>query len=754
MTYSSQENRQGQHLDRAIRHNNEDRYGFTYIATELARAIQGIGREGSAVIGIEGAWGTGKTSLLNLLRTALKEQQDTRTFVLTISPWLDGSDTPLVASLLLPVAAIIAEEEERRLSAKERTALRRKKALTSTAQTLMDYTRATARNLAPVAQIAALIPGVPNGSGALNAVANSHWLKEKEKTTAGMRDEIARKIEELDLSFIVLLDDLDRLEPAQAVEVIRLVKSVADFPRFRYLLCYDKEVLSQAISQGLGVKDGSLYLQKIIQIAFALPRPESFALRQQFHDAAIELYQTVNDFPPEKGMLADLTTVANIYGATLKTPREVQTVLNALRFRYAGIQDYVYFPDLCFLQLLRTTNPGLYDWVEEYLSERHVMQTEDGQVSGEEQAHLVDSLKHHLERYFPAKAHSAWELREWVPGITGGLGKLPVTLFERTGPEESAQLTAGKRLGSQAYWRYYFAFSSPQNILSPQDFEQLFALAGQYNEPEKQQELAECLLGYIQSKNLSSRTWFEHILAQLTSPLIKTRMPGECRGLLGFFFDNGDEMLRRYQARNAWLSLHDLDTYSVADRLIQRILREDAASTMEFLTARLWDGKAWYWSAEYVRHLLWQHGVTGDRMVHQQEQWMDLGNLAILRDTLATRLNSPAITEQLLAIDQLSRYFFVWRDISGIQEVREWVKKQIQGDEAFLNLLLQLRYHGISTAIGQYRALDLTEMVEFLGEPQAVQARIDRIKQAGKFEELVDLMEESLRIAASRRRTG
>lgn len=66
-----------------------------------------------------------------------------------------------------------------------------------------------------------------------------------------MRAEISEKIAELDLSFIVMLDDLDRLEPAQAVEVIRLVKSVADFPRFRYLLCYDKAVLSEAIRRDL-----------------------------------------------------------------------------------------------------------------------------------------------------------------------------------------------------------------------------------------------------------------------------------------------------------------------------------------------------------------------------------------------------------------------------------------------------------------------------------------------------------------------
>ncbi|EOL5038918.1 P-loop NTPase fold protein, partial [Escherichia coli] len=109
------DNLQGQHPDRAICSADEDQYGFIHIATQLAVAVKGIGREGSAVIGIEGPWGSGKTSLLNLLRNALVEQIEERTFVLTISPWLDGSNTSLVASLLLPVANIIAAEEEQRL---------------------------------------------------------------------------------------------------------------------------------------------------------------------------------------------------------------------------------------------------------------------------------------------------------------------------------------------------------------------------------------------------------------------------------------------------------------------------------------------------------------------------------------------------------------------------------------------------------------------------------------------------------------
>ncbi|WP_074165106.1 P-loop NTPase fold protein [Enterobacter kobei] len=732
---------QGKHPDRAVRTAEEDRYGFNHIATQLARAIQGIGREGSAVIGIEGAWGTGKTSLLNLLYIALDEQKEDRTFLLNISPWLDGSDTSLVASLLLPVAGIIAEEEERRLSPEELADLKNKQLLTRTARTLMDYTRATARSLAPVAKVAAVIPGVPDASGALKALSESDWLKEKEKTSAAMRAEIGQKIAELDLSFIVLLDDLDRLEPVQAVEVIRLVKSVANFPRFRYLLCYDKAVLSQAISQGLGVADGSLYLQKIVQISFGLPRPETFVLRREFLDAATELYRLVNGHPPVRDMMDDLTKVADIYGGALKTPREVQTILNALDFRYAGMRDYVYFPDLCFLLLLRTTNPGLYDWVEEYLSERAVVSSGDGTVSDEEQEVLAENLKSNLMRYFPARAHSVLELGKWIPGIAGGFANLPVTLFGRTELQDSAALTAGKRLGSQTYWRYYFAFSAPQNVLQPHIFDEIFAIAGHAH---KQGELAERLLGYIQSKNLSSQTWFEHILTQLTTPLIDSRSPEECQGMLQFFFNYGDKMLERYRNDNEWFGLHDLDTYSVVDRLIRRILRESEESSLEFLTEQVQNGQAWYWIAEYVRHLLWQHGRAGNWPHHQLEQWLSGDKIDLLKETCAVRLNSPTIIGKLKDFPLLNGYIWAWRDISGEKVVQKWVDSQSQEDKDFLNLLLQLRYHGISTADGRYRALNLSNMVQVLGEEGQIKKRISRIKESGKWAELLAQVEQSI----------
>lgn len=42
-------------LDAAVHCQAEDRYGFTHIAKQLALAIEGLWRDGSAVIGIEGS---------------------------------------------------------------------------------------------------------------------------------------------------------------------------------------------------------------------------------------------------------------------------------------------------------------------------------------------------------------------------------------------------------------------------------------------------------------------------------------------------------------------------------------------------------------------------------------------------------------------------------------------------------------------------------------------------------------------------
>lgn len=99
-------------LDAAVEDVPEDRYGFSNIAENISRSILSLPQDASNIVGIEGAWGSGKTSLLNLILKNLTLNKDSHTHVLHISPWLSGG-TP-VEALFLPVATVIQQEMEKR----------------------------------------------------------------------------------------------------------------------------------------------------------------------------------------------------------------------------------------------------------------------------------------------------------------------------------------------------------------------------------------------------------------------------------------------------------------------------------------------------------------------------------------------------------------------------------------------------------------------------------------------------------------
>ncbi|MEB5978535.1 P-loop NTPase fold protein [Enterobacter vonholyi] len=70
----------------------DDRYGYTAIGEGLAHNISALDENVSTVIGIEGKWGAGKTSLLNLLTDHLKVQVPATTKIVVFSPLVNSPD--------------------------------------------------------------------------------------------------------------------------------------------------------------------------------------------------------------------------------------------------------------------------------------------------------------------------------------------------------------------------------------------------------------------------------------------------------------------------------------------------------------------------------------------------------------------------------------------------------------------------------------------------------------------------------------
>lgn len=111
--------------------------------------------------------------------------------------------------------------------------------------------------------------------------------------------------------------------------------------------------------------------------------------------------------------------------------------------------------------------------------------------------------------------------------------------------------------------------------------------------------------------------------------------------------------------------------------------------------------------------------------------------LKSLQHRLALRLNSPDITRQFGQEGLLLTHIWAWCDISGLESVKAWVQNETAEDEKFLRLLLALRYRGISSATGHYRALSLTQIAEFTGSEDQIKIRLTEIEERGNYSDLV-----------------
>lgn len=61
-------------------------------------------------------------------------------------------------------------------------------------------------------------------------------------------DQISTILAQQSKRFLVLIDDIDRLTPSEALLMFRLVKSVGRLPNVMYLLVFDRDLAEKAIS--------------------------------------------------------------------------------------------------------------------------------------------------------------------------------------------------------------------------------------------------------------------------------------------------------------------------------------------------------------------------------------------------------------------------------------------------------------------------------------------------------------------------
>ena len=252
-------------IDVPRKHTQEDLFGIQVYQNALIRYIKLT--DTPITIALQGEWGSGKTSLMNLLKYNLCDIDDAPYFPIWINTWQYSLMKTPSQTIMTILDGIINQIGSLNLS-KQKWAESKKKI------------GSIFRKMATVGtKIAAGTVGIDKGI--VDDLLDGEEAAQSD--IVQLKEEIALLIEQIlsdnpsKKGFTFYIDDLDRIDPPVAVEILELLKNIFDLEYCVFILAIDYDV----VIKGLKPKFGELteqnerefrsFFDKIIQLPFSMP---------------------------------------------------------------------------------------------------------------------------------------------------------------------------------------------------------------------------------------------------------------------------------------------------------------------------------------------------------------------------------------------------------------------------------------------------------------------------------------------------
>jgi hypothetical protein len=237
-----------------------DPLGFHEVARRLADLVAASSASSPFTLGVEGDWGSGKSSLMGRLE---KELGGRGVHTVWFNPWTEEGNDALEGLIRSALGEIDGNVLRRAM---------RKKQLLSWAGLVVGLAAGWLRVGNAVDRLWERLRvdvEARNQVRDLVAQAMRSWLDK----TSGTRGRL----------LAVFIDDLDRCSPENVLKVFEAVKLYLDVPGFVFVLGYDRNVISDSIlrqkSYGPSVRAVD-YIEKIVQITYTLGAPTEDAAQR------------------------------------------------------------------------------------------------------------------------------------------------------------------------------------------------------------------------------------------------------------------------------------------------------------------------------------------------------------------------------------------------------------------------------------------------------------------------------------------
>lgn len=246
-------------VDEANPGDKQDTLGIETHTNSLIRFISSTNTP--ITVGIQGEWGSGKTSLINSIHHSFYNQEKIKQI------WINSWEYSLLStpeeSLLKIVNVIINELVE-----------------ADPDQARVDKIKSGAEKIFK----GALRVGASVALGTEAANVAKELLSSSSQSISALRKQLGSVVSEMAArssnpyeKVIIYVDDLDRIEPKNAVAILELLKNIFSIPKCVFILAIDYQVVVKGLEHKFGKQTAEnewefrAFFDKIIQLPFMMP---------------------------------------------------------------------------------------------------------------------------------------------------------------------------------------------------------------------------------------------------------------------------------------------------------------------------------------------------------------------------------------------------------------------------------------------------------------------------------------------------
>lgn len=322
----------------------KDLLGFDSFAQRIADEAMTISSSESVVFGINGEWGEGKTSMINMI---CKKLEGEKYQVVDFHPWKTNSGKA-ITQLFFDVLKDGLKDKIFGINWK----------IDRYAEALLHLEK----------------------SGFGKTIWQLFFSTDSVET---QKDRLKECMARLDKNVIIIVDDLDRLAKNEIADVLKLMRDTANFPNLVFIAAYDRYYLNEAIKSEINSHKPDNYMDKIVlwEAPIYKPQPHKYLdvlktlLKEKLSEYSTDIEEIFN-YNQSKSLKAihDMARLENKEPSNLEnieTPYEILTsvfinlrivkkFVNYFLFNIQIVKEKIVFKDIFYLSLLRCFYPKYY----------------------------------------------------------------------------------------------------------------------------------------------------------------------------------------------------------------------------------------------------------------------------------------------------------------------------------------------------------------------------------------------------------